>query len=135
MKNVGTLKHILMVDWLLEILAERRSKTVYQPVKVHSVTNAKDEIEVSLIFHHCYVVPFFCGLVVNKLKGKELFPDRMPRNHLDRILGRRKWNCCTMENLRYLLCCKWNILTELCGVARALLLTLSETHKNLPFSC
>ena len=52
---------------------------------VHSVTNSKSEIEVSMIF---LAVTFFCGLVVNKLKGRKLFPDVMNRNHSDLILGR-----------------------------------------------
>ena len=40
---------------------------------------------------------------MNKLREKGLFLDRMNRNHLDLILGRRDMNCCTMEILRYLL--------------------------------
>ena len=44
--------------------------------------------------------------VVNKLKGRELFLERMNRDHLDLILGRHDRNWCTMGNLRYLLCCK-----------------------------
>ena len=48
----------------------------------------------------------------------ELFPDRINRNHLDLILGSHGRNCCTMENLRELLCCKCNILMKPCEIAR-----------------
>ena len=74
-----------MVDSLLEI-TERESQKFYKPVEVHSVTNAIDKIEVSMIF---LVVTFSRGYVVNKLKGRGLFPDRMNRNYLDLILGRK----------------------------------------------
>ena len=53
---------------------------------------------------------FLCGLVVNKLKGRKLFPYSMNRNDLEITLAWRDGNYCTMENLRYLLCSKWNIL-------------------------
>ena len=39
-----------MVDSLLEIITERGSQKFYKPTDVHSVTNAIDEIEVSMIF-------------------------------------------------------------------------------------
>ena len=39
-----------MVDRLLEIITERGSQKVYKLIEVHSVTNAIDEIEVSMIF-------------------------------------------------------------------------------------
>ena len=52
-----------------------------------------------------------CGLVLNKLKGRKLCPYLMNRNHLEITLVRRDSNCCTMENLKYLLCSKWTILT------------------------
>ena len=55
------------------------------------MTNAIDEIKVTMIFLRLH---FF---VVNKLKGRELFPDRMNINHLDLVLGRRDSNCCTMD--------------------------------------
>ena len=92
-----------MVDSLLEIVTEKRSQKFYEPIDVHSLTNAINEIEVSNNFSCRYI---FCGYVANKLEGRTLFPDRMNRNHLDLILGRRDRDCCTMENLRYLLCCK-----------------------------
>ena len=63
-----------MVDSLLELITERGSQKFYKPIEVHSVTNAIHEIEVSIIF---------CRQVVYKLKGKELFPDRMNRNRLE----------------------------------------------------
>ena len=47
-----------MVDSLLEILTERGGYEFYKPIGVHSVTNAIDEIEVSIIF---LVVTFFVG--------------------------------------------------------------------------
>ena len=109
------LKQSLMVDSLLEIMTERESQKFYKPTEVHFVINVIGEIEVSMIF---IVAAFFCGWVVNKLKGMALFPDRMNRNHLDLILGRHDRSCCTMENLRYLLCCKRNILIKPCRVAR-----------------
>ena len=47
-----------MVDNLIEIVTERRSQKFYKPTEVHSVTNAIDEIEVSMII---LMVTFFCG--------------------------------------------------------------------------
>ena len=47
-----------MVDSLLEIITERGSQTFYKPVDVHSVTNAIDKIEVSMVF---LAVTFFVG--------------------------------------------------------------------------
>ena len=40
-----------MVNRLLEIITERGSQKFYKPTDVHSVTNAIDEIEVSMVFH------------------------------------------------------------------------------------
>ena len=56
----------------------------------------------------------------------------MNRNDLDLILGRRNRNCCIMENLRYVFCCKRNIFINLCWITK----TLSETsnkhsHKHM----
>ena len=47
-----------MVDSLLEIIAERESQKFYKPKDVHSVANAIDKIEVSMIV---LVVTFFVG--------------------------------------------------------------------------
>ena len=47
-----------MLDNLLEIITERKSQKFYKPVDVHSVTNAVEEIEVSMII---LVVTFFVG--------------------------------------------------------------------------
>lgn len=40
-----------MVDSSLELITKRGSQKVYKPIGVPSVTNAIDEIEVSMIFH------------------------------------------------------------------------------------
>ena len=64
-----------MVDSLLEIITERRSQKFYKFIDVHSMTNAIDEIVVSMIFKIFLVVIFFVGWVVNKLKGRVLFSD------------------------------------------------------------
>ena len=45
---------------------------------------------------------FSCGLVVIKLKERQLFPDQMNRNRFDLILAGRSWNCFAVENLRCL---------------------------------
>ena len=45
-----------MVDSLLEITTERGSQKSYKPINAHSVSNALDEIEVSMVF---LVVTFF----------------------------------------------------------------------------
>ena len=58
MKNTGISKQSLMVDSLLEIITERGSQKFYKPIDVHSVTNAIDKIEVSVV---CLVVTFFVG--------------------------------------------------------------------------
>ena len=58
MKNVRILKSSLVVDSLLEVIIERGSLKFYKSIDVHSVTNAIDEIEVSMIF---LVVTFFGG--------------------------------------------------------------------------
>ena len=58
MKNVGILKQSLIMDSLLEIITERGSQKFYKPIDVHSVTNAIDKIEVSMVF---LAVTFFVG--------------------------------------------------------------------------
>ena len=50
MKNVGILKWSMMVDSLLEIMTETGRQKFYKPVDAHSVTNATDEIGVSMVF-------------------------------------------------------------------------------------
>ena len=47
-----------MVDSLLEIITERGSQKFYKPADVHSVTNATEEMEVSMVF---LAVTFFVG--------------------------------------------------------------------------
>ena len=47
-----------MVERLLEIITERRSQNLYNPIDVKSVTNAIDKIGVSMIF---LAVTFFYG--------------------------------------------------------------------------
>ena len=47
-----------MVVSLLQIITERGSQKLYKPIDVHSVTNAIDKIEVSMVF---LVVTFFVG--------------------------------------------------------------------------
>ena len=54
-----------MVDSLLEIITATGSQKFYKPIEVYSMTNAIDEIGVSMIF---LAVTFFCGYVV-KRKG------------------------------------------------------------------
>ena len=54
-----------MVDSLLEIITATGSQKFYKPIEVYSMTNAIDEIGVSMIF---LVVTFFCGYVF-KRKG------------------------------------------------------------------
>ena len=49
MKNTGISKQSLMVDSLLQIITERGSQKFYKPIDVHSVTNAIDKIEVSMV--------------------------------------------------------------------------------------
>ena len=58
MKTVGISKESLIVDSLLELITEIGSQKFYKPVDVHSVTNAIDKIEVSLVF---LAVTFFVG--------------------------------------------------------------------------
>ena len=54
-----------MVDSLLEIITATGSQKFYKPIEVYSMTNAIDEIGVSMIF---LVVTFFCGYAF-KRKG------------------------------------------------------------------
>ena len=63
-----------MVESLLEIITERKSQKFYKPIDVHSMANAIEKVEVSMVK---FVVTFFCGQIVNKQKGWELFLDRM----------------------------------------------------------
>ena len=58
MKNVGISKQSLMMDSLLEIITERGSQKFYKPIDVHPMTNAIDNVEVSMIF---LAVTFFVG--------------------------------------------------------------------------
>ena len=39
MKNVGVLKHLLVVESSLDILTKRRNQEFYKLIDVHSVTN------------------------------------------------------------------------------------------------
>ena len=48
-----------MVVSLLEITTERGSQKLYKPIDVHSVTNAIDKIEVSMVF---LAFTFFVGM-------------------------------------------------------------------------
>ena len=43
-----------MVDSLLEIITDKGSPKFYNPIEVHFMTNAIDEIEVSMIFSYGY---------------------------------------------------------------------------------
>ena len=43
MKNVGTLKYLLAMESLIEILIKRRSQAFYKLIDVHSETNFKGE--------------------------------------------------------------------------------------------
>ena len=97
-----------MVVSLLEIVTESGSQKLYKPIDVHSVTNAIDKIEVSTVF----LAVTFLWL------GSKQISDRMNRNHLDLIPGRRNREFCTMDNLRYLLCCKQNISIKPCQIVR-----------------
>ena len=63
-----------MVESLLEIITEKKSQKFYKPIDVHSMANAIEKVEVSMVK---FVVIFFCGQIVNKQKGWELFLDRM----------------------------------------------------------
>ena len=47
-----------MVDSLLKIITERGSQKFYKPIDAHSVTNAVDKVEVSIV---CLAVTFFVG--------------------------------------------------------------------------
>ena len=47
-----------MVNSLQKIITERRSQKFYKNIDVHSLTNAINEIEVSMIY---LVVTFFVG--------------------------------------------------------------------------
>ena len=57
-KNVEILNKSLMMNSLLKIITERRSQKFYKTIDVHSLTNATNEIEVSMIY---LVVTFFVG--------------------------------------------------------------------------
>ena len=57
-EECGNLKVVKMVGSLLEIITERGSQRFYKPIDVHSVTNAIDKIEVSMVF---LAVTFFVG--------------------------------------------------------------------------
>ena len=54
-KPSGTPSYILNVR---SLITEKRSQKFYKPLDVHSVTNAIDEVGVSMIF---LVVTFFVG--------------------------------------------------------------------------
>ena len=84
-----------MVESVLEIITERGSQKFYKPIDIHSVTNAIDKIEVSMVFLGSTFL----------WEGSKYISDRANRNHLDLVLGRRNRGCCTMDNLRYPFCC------------------------------
>ena len=83
-----------MVDSLLEIITATGSQKFYKPTEVYSMTNAIDEIGVSIFFL------WLDSFVDRSLKERELFPNRINNNHLDLIPGSHGRNCCTVENLR-----------------------------------
>ena len=58
-----------MVDSLLEIITKIGNQKFYKSIKVHSVTNAIDEIGGKHDFSCGYI---FLGQVINKLKEREL---------------------------------------------------------------
>ena len=100
----------------------------YKPIDVHSVKNVIGEIDINMIF--LVATYFFVGRQKKDWKGT--FPYWTNRNDLDLILGRRNRNCCIMENLRHVFCCKWNIFINLCWITK----TSSETsyrhsHKHM----
>ena len=129
----------MIVDSLLEIITERRSQKFYKSIDVHSMTNAIEEIVVSMVFKIFLVVIFFVGWVVTKLKGRVLFSDWMNGSLFDITLSRRERNCCIMENLKYLLCCKRNILIKPCRITRTFFKTKYKPCLKyvvyLPLSC
>ena len=80
-----------MVHSLLQITTATRSQKFYRAIEVYPVTNAIDEIGVSMILLWLHL---FVG---RSLKRRKLFLDRINKNHLDLILGSHGRNCCTME--------------------------------------
>ena len=121
--KMGILKKSLMAENLLEKITIGNSQKFYKPIDFNSLTNAKDEIKVAMIFLWLH---FFCEQVVNKLKGTELFPDQINRNHLDLVVVRCIWNNCTMESLRYSFYWISIILRKSSGIAR----TFSKEIRN-----
>ena len=105
MKNVGVLKHSLVVESLLDILTKRRNQAFYKLIDVHSLTNVLcGSISVVSMWNIISKVSmsFTFELLVNNLREKNFFPAQMNRNRFDLVLARSYWNSSTMENLRYL---------------------------------
>ena len=89
-----------MVESLPETLPKGRSQAFYEPVDVHSVTNAIGEsissISIWNIVNQLGKYDFSCGSVVNNLKERQPSSDQMNRNHIALILASRYWNCSTI---------------------------------------
>ena len=101
-----SLKYLLMVESLLEILAERRSRLFYKYIDVDSVTNAIGDSILPLsmwnIVNHLDKHDFSCGSVEINLKKGNFFSSPMNINRFNLILAWRYWNFSTKENLRRL---------------------------------
>ena len=104
----------LMVESLLEIITEGRGQKFYKPIDVNSGIYAVDKTEVGMILH---VVTL--GVDCKQTEGEGHFSWLNNRNYLDLNICRCDRNCCTMENLRHLLCCNGNILMKPRGMARS----------------
>ena len=72
-------------------------------LQAHSVINAiGDSISSISIWNIENQLGKYDFSIVNNLKGRQLFPDQIKRNHFDLILARHYWNCSITENLRCL---------------------------------
>ena len=78
-----------------------RPRIAFIDEECETVVVGGDEIEVSMIF---LLVISSCGWLENKLKGRELFPDRMNKDYLDLIFSQCDRSCCTIQNVKYLIC-------------------------------
>ena len=66
---------------------------------VDAISESISSISIWNIVNQLGKYDFSCGLVVNNLKERQLFSNKMNRNRFDLLHGWCYWNCLTIESL------------------------------------
>ena len=82
-----------------DINQKKKSDVSQQPLDAHSVTNVGGSISSTTMYNLVNQLgkrDFSYGSVVNNLKDRKLFYDKMNRNRVDSTSAGRDWNYSTM---------------------------------------